>query len=265
MPDQKRRRRVDSVRNVLAIAGKELRSYFASPMGYILVGLFALLFGAFFRVYLWNFTQRSQQMMMGGGAVNVNEWMIAGVLHNAAIIILFIMPMITMRTYAEEKRSGTMELLLTSPLTDVQIILGKFLGAMGLFASMLLVTAIDVAILFRLGNPEWKPVLTGYLGLLLLGGCFLSLGLLISSLTKNQIVAGGMTFGVFLLLWIVNWFADGVGPTTREVLNYLSITAHLEDFVRGILDTKHIVYYLSFITFGLFLTAKSVDSERWRG
>ena len=256
---------MDSVRNVLAIAGKELRSYFASPMGYILVGLFALLFGAFFRVYLWNFTQRSQQMMMGGGAVNVNEWMIAGVLHNAAIIILFIMPMITMRTYAEEKRSGTMELLLTSPLTDVQIILGKFLGAMGLFASMLLVTAIDVAILFRLGNPEWKPVLTGYLGLLLLGGCFLSLGLLISSLTKNQIVAGGMTFGVFLLLWIVNWFADGVGPTTREVLNYLSITAHLEDFVRGILDTKHIVYYLSFITFGLFLTAKSVDSERWRG
>ena len=256
---------MDSVRNVLAIAGKELRSYFASPMGYILVGLFALLFGAFFRVYLWNFTQRSQQMMMGGGAVNVNEWMIAGVLHNAAIIILFIMPMITMRTYAEEKRSGTMELLLTSPLTDVQIILGKFIGAMGLFASMLLVTAIDVAILFRLGNPEWKPVLTGYLGLLLLGGCFLSLGLLISSLTKNQIVAGGMTFGVFLLLWIVNWFADGVGPTTREVLNYLSITAHLEDFVRGILDTKHIVYYLSFITFGLFLTAKSVDSERWRG
>ena len=256
---------MDSVRNVFAIAGKELRSYFASPMGYILVGLFALLFGAFFRVYLWNFTQRSQQMMMGGGAVNVNEWMIAGVLHNAAIIILFIMPMITMRTYAEEKRSGTMELLLTSPLTDVQIILGKFLGAMGLFASMLLVTAIDVAILFRLGNPEWKPVLTGYLGLLLLGGCFLSLGLLISSLTKNQIVAGGMTFGVFLLLWIVNWFADGVGPTTREVLNYLSITAHLEDFVRGILDTKHIVYYLSFITFGLFLTAKSVDSERWRG
>jgi ABC-2 type transport system permease protein len=256
---------VDSVRNILAIAGKELRSYFASPMGYILIGLFALLFGAFFRVYLWNFTQRSQQMMMGGGSVNVNEWLIAGVLHNAAIIILFIMPMITMRTYAEEKRSGTMELLLTSPITDVQIIFGKFLGAMGLFAAMLLVTAIDIAILFRLGNPEWKPVVTGYLGLLLLGGCFLSLGLLISSLTKNQIVAGGMTFGVFLLLWIVNWFADGVGPTTREILNYLSITAHLEDFTRGILDTKHIVYYLSFITFGLFLTAKSVDSERWRG
>jgi ABC-2 type transport system permease protein len=256
---------VDSVRNVLAIAGKELRSYFASPMGYILIGLFALLFGAFFRVYLTGFAERSQQMAMGGGAVNVNEWMIRGVLHNVAIIILFIMPMVTMRTYAEEKRSGTMELLLTSPITDVQIILGKFLGAMGLFAAMLLVTAIDIAILFRIGNPELKPVLAGYLGLLLLGGSVLSVGLLISSLTKNQIVAGVMTFAVFLLLWIINWFADSVGPLGRTIVSFLSITEHLDDFTKGIIDTKHVVYYLSFITFGLFLTAKSVDSERWKG
>jgi ABC-2 type transport system permease protein len=256
---------VDSVRNTLAIAGKELRSYFASPMGYILIGLFALLFGAFFRVYLTGFAERSQQMAMGGGAVNVNEWMIRGVLHNVAIIILFIMPMVTMRTYAEEKRSGTMELLLTSPITDVQIILGKFLGAMGLFAAMLLVTAIDIAILFRIGNPEFKPVLAGYLGLFLLGGSFLSVGLLISSLTKNQIVAGAMTFAVFLLLWIINWFADSVGPLGRTIVSFLSITEHLDDFTKGVIDTKHVVYYLSFITFGLFLTAKSVDSERWKG
>jgi ABC-2 type transport system permease protein len=256
---------VDSVRNIFAIAGKELRSYFASPMGYILIGLFALLFGAFFRVYLTGFAERSQQMAMGGGAVNVNEWLIRGVLHNVAIIILFIMPMVTMRTYAEEKRSGTMELLLTSPITDVQIILGKFLGAMGLFAAMLLVTAIDIAILFRIGNPEFKPVLAGYLGLLLLGGSFLSVGLLISSLTKNQIVAGVMTFAVFLLLWIINWFADSVGPLGRTIVSFLSITEHLDDFTKGVIDTKHVVYYLSFITFGLFLTAKSVDSERWKG
>jgi ABC-2 type transport system permease protein len=175
------------------------------------------------------------------------------------------MPMITMRTYSEEKRSGTIELLLTSPLTDVQIIFGKFLGAMGLFAAMLVVTMIDVAILFRLGNPEWKPVATGYLGLLLMGGCFLSVGLLISSLTKNQIVAAFVTFAVFLMLWVVDWFADSAGPVAREVLTNLSITRHLDDFTRGVIDTKHIVYYLSFITFGLFLTAKSVDAERWRG
>jgi ABC-2 type transport system permease protein len=257
---------VNSIRNVLAIAGKELRSYFASPMGYILIGLFALLFGAFFVVYLNGFVQQSQRLAMGGGGnVNVNDFMIRGVLHNVAIIILFVMPMVTMRTYAEEKRSGTMELLLTSPISDLQIIMGKFLGAMGLLTAMLLVTAIDIAILFRLGNPELKPVLVGYLGLLLLGGCFLSVGLLISSLTKNQIVAGFITFGVFLMFWIINWFADSVGPMGRTIVSFLSITEHLDDFTRGVVDTKHIVYYLSFITFGLFLTSKSVDSERWRG
>jgi ABC-2 type transport system permease protein len=254
-----------SVRNILAIAGKELRSYFASPIAYVIIGLFALLFGWFFYAFLNFFVEESQRAMMGGGAVNVNDRMIRGVLQNAAVIILFVMPMITMRTYSEEKRSGTIELLLTSPLTDLQIILGKFLGAMGLFAAMLLVTSIDIAILFRLGNPEWKPVLTGYLGLLLMGGCFVSIGLLISSLTKNQIVAGFMTFAVFLMLWVINWIAESSGPTARAILSFLSITDHLDDFTRGIIDTKHVVYYLSFITFGLFLTAKSVDSERWRG
>lgn len=254
-----------SVRNILAIADKELRSYFASPIAYVIIGLFALLFGWFFYAFLNFFVEESQRAMMGGGAVNVNDRMIRGVLQNAAVIILFVMPMITMRTYSEEKRSGTIELLLTSPLTDVQIILGKFLGAMGLFTAMLLVTSIDIAILFRLGNPEWKPVLTGYLGLLLMGGCFVSIGLLISSLTKNQIVAGFMTFAVFLMLWVINWLGESSGPTARAILAFLSITDHLDDFTRGIIDTKHIVYYLSFITFGLFLTAKSVDSERWRG
>jgi ABC-2 type transport system permease protein len=256
---------VNSVRNVLAIAGKELRWYFASPMGYIIIGLFMALFGIFFYVFLAMFAQNSQRMAMGGGTANVNEQLIRGLFHNAAIVILFLMPMVTMRTYSEEKRSGTIELLLTSPITDLEIIFGKFLGAMGLLATMLAVSAIDIAILFRLGNPEWKPVATGYLGLLLMGGCFLSIGLFISSTTKNQIVAGVATFAVFLVLWIVSWFGDSVGPWGREILSYLSITDHLDDFTKGIVDTKHVVYYVSFITFGLFLTAKSVDSERWRG
>jgi ABC-2 type transport system permease protein len=257
---------MNTVRNILAIAGKELRSYFASPIAYIIIGLFALLFGWFFYVYLHVFVEQSQRMsMMGGGNVNVNEQMIRGVLQNAAVIILFVMPMITMRTYSEEKRSGTIELLLTSPLTDFEIIVGKFLGAMGLFCAMLLVTMIDVAILFRLGNPEWRPIAAGYLGLLLMGGCFISVGLLISSLTKNQIVAGFMTFAVFLMLWVINWLADSSGPTGQAILSFLSITDHFDDFTKGIIDTKHLAYYVSFITFGLFLTAKSVDSERWRG
>jgi ABC-2 type transport system permease protein len=130
---------------------------------------------------------------------------------------------------------------------------------------MLAVTMVHMGILFVFGTPEWKPIVTGYLGLLLMGGSFLSLGLFISSLTKNQIVAGMITFSVFLLLWVINWVSTFVGPTMQAVLNTLSITEHFDDFAKGIIDTKHIVYYLSFITMGLFLTMKSVDSERWRG
>ena len=255
------------MRNALAIANKEFRSYFASPIAYILIGLFALLFGYFFYLFLMMFVRQSEQMMQfgGGGGTNVNQMMIRGLFQNTAVIILFVMPMITMRTYSEEKRSGTIELLLTSPITDLEIIVGKFLGALALYGAMLIVTMLYMAILFRIGNPEWRPIVAGYLGLLLMGGCFLATGLFISSLTKNQIVAGFLTFATFLMLWIINWIGESSGPTTRDLVNYLSITEHFDDFSRGIIDTKHVVYYLSFITFGLFLTAKSVDSERWRG
>jgi ABC-2 type transport system permease protein len=255
------------MRNILAIAEKELRSYFASPIAYIIIGLFCVLFGFFFWLFLRIFVAQSQQMMQfgGGGGANINQQMIRYLFQNTTIIILFIMPIITMRTYSEEKRSGTIELLLTAPITDLQIILGKFLGALGLYAAMLAVTMVYIAILFVFGNPEWRPIAAAYLGLLLMGAGFVALGLFISSVTKNQIVAAVMTFAVFLMLWIINWFADSVGPTGRVIVGFLSITEHLDDFTKGIIDTKHLVYYLSFITFGLFLTAKSVDSERWRG
>jgi ABC-2 type transport system permease protein len=253
--------------NVLAIAHKELKSYFASPIAYIVIGFFALLFGYFFYALLVFFDRQSMQMAGMGGpqSVNINEQLIRPLFLNTTVINLFVLPMITMRTYSEEKRSGTIELLLTAPLTDFQIIMGKFLGAMALYAAMLAVTLVHIGVLFAFGNPEWRPIATAYLGLLLMGGCFISLGLLISSLTKNQIVAGMITFAVFLLLWVVNWIASFTGPNTQAVLNYLSITDHLDDFTKGVLDTKHLVYYVSFIAFGLFLTARSVDTERWRG
>ena len=253
------------MRNVIAIADKELRSYFASPIAYILIGFFLLPFGVFFYLYLASFVKQSLQAAQYGGAMNVNQQVIRYVLQNASVIILFIMPMITMRTYSEEKRSGSIELLLTSPLTDVEIILGKFFGALGLYAALLAVTLLYMAILFVYGNPEWRPLVAGYLGLLLMGGAFISIGLLISSMTNNQIVAGTITFVVFLLFWIIGWFADTAGPTVGPITSWLSITEHFDDFSKGIIDTTHLVYYLSFITLGLFLTAKSVDSERWRG
>ena len=189
------------MRNVLAITQKELKSYFASPIAYVVIGLFALLYGYFYAVMLQYFVRAGMNMnpMMGQQALNINQDMLRPVLQNVTILLLFVLPAMTMRTYSEEKRSGTIELLLTSPLTDWQIILGKFLGALGLYAVMLAVTLVHVAMLFVYGSPEWKPILTSYLGLLLLGGSFLSVGLFISTLTTNQIVAYITTFSVFLL------------------------------------------------------------------
>ena len=254
------------MRNILAIAQRELNAYFASPIAYVLIGFFALLFGWFFYVPLAYFQQQSMNMGMNPTqALNINQMLIGPTLMNTTVIMLFLFPLVTMRTYAEEKRSGTIELLLTSPVTDVQIILGKFLGAMLLYVAMLAVTLIHLGLLFIYGEPEWKPIATGYLGLLLMGGSFLSLGLFISSLTRNQIVAGIATFAVFLMLWVINWIGTFVGPTMQTVLTFLSLTDHFDDFAKGIIDTKHVIYYLSFMAFGLFLTAKSVDSERWRG
>jgi ABC-2 type transport system permease protein len=255
------------VRNVLAITGRELRAYFASPIAYFVVGFFAFLFGWFFWSYLVLFARQSMQMGQFGasGPMNVNQMMIRPLLLNTSVMVLFFLPMITMRTFSEEKRSGTFELLLTSPLTDFQIVMGKFLGAVSLYGLMLLVSIASLGLLFVYGQPEWRQIASSYLGLLLMGGSFISIGLFFSSLTKNQIVAIVLTFATLLFLWIVNWAGDQAGPVTRAVVNALSITDHFDDFSKGVIDTKHVIYYLSFITFGLFLTAKSVDSERWRG
>jgi ABC-2 type transport system permease protein len=248
----------------MAIAGKELRSYFASPVAWVLMGLFAILFGWFYNVYLNFFVSPMQSQFGPPPTRNVNSEMIRPLLQNASVLILFLLPMITMRTYSEEKRSGTIELLLTSPVTDVQIILGKFVGAIGLYAGLLAVTFLYVTLLFGFGSPEWKPILSGYLGLFLLGASFISIGLFISSTTKNQMIAGAASFIAALFMWIIGWFSDSAG-SWGSLFSYLSITTHIEDFSKGVIDTKHVVFYLSFIAFGLYLTLKSTDAERWRG
>jgi gliding motility-associated transport system permease protein len=254
--------------NILAIAQRELKSYFASPIAYVVIGLFVALYGYFYIVMLDYFMRMSLQMGQFGGApqsANVNEMLIRPLMQNVLILFLFMLPGITMRTFAEEKRSGTIELLLTSPLTDMQIVLGKYLGAMGLFAVMLAVTLGHMGLLFLYGTPEWKPIATAYLGLFLFGGCFISIGMFVSSLTKNQIIAGIATFAVFLFLWVINWIGSFSGPTVSALTSYLSVVEHADDFWKGVIDTTHLIYYTSFITLGVFLTAKSVDTERWRG
>ena len=260
-----------ALRNTLAIAEKEWRHYFGSPIAYVALTMWTLLFGFFFYVYLGQFVQMSMQSMgmeMGGGMkLSLNDVLIEGVMRNMAVVALFVAPMLTMRLFAEEKRQGTMELLGTAPLTNVQIVLGKFFAAAGLYALMIGAGLVNLVVLWRYATtpPEWKPVLTGFLALFLLGSCFIALGTFISTLTRNQIVAGIVSFCVFLGVWTLGWGAEDPtsGPVWKAVA-YLGVTTHMDDMVKGVLDVKDIVFYLSFITFGLFLAHQSVESQRWR-
>ena len=196
--------------------------------------------------------------------MSINDQIITPLLGFTSTITLFLVPLITMRLFAEEKRSGTIELLLTSPVTDLQIILGKWLGAMLLFLCILAMSMINLALLFAWGKPDLKPVLVAYLGLILQGGCLLGIGALISSMTKNQIIAGGVTFFVVLLLWLLSWSTANDTGVLSQVLNYLSIVTHFDNFAKGVVETKDLVFYFSMIFFSLFITSRAMESLRWR-
>jgi len=254
------------MRNIWVIAQKELNSYFVSPVAYLLLTMFAIIFGYFFWVSVAIFNNASLQSQLGGQPMpmSLNEYVIRPLLSNISVVGLFFIPMISMRLFAEEKRMGTIELLATSPIRDIEVIIGKWLAAIGLYAAMLVFSALNFAFLFRYGNPDWKPLAIGYLGLLLQAGGLLAVGTFISTLTKNQIIAGAATFGVCLLLWILEWAQGYETATWAKVLAYCSVITHFDSFSKGVLDTKDAVYYVSLIFLGLFLTSRSMESLRWR-
>jgi ABC-2 type transport system permease protein len=196
--------------------------------------------------------------------MNVNQMVYTPLFHNMSIILLLMLPLLTMRLFSEEKKTGTDELLFTSPVNVGQIIVGKYLAALVVLGAMLALTGLLSVFTFAYGNPEIPQILNGYLGLLLMGAAFLAAGVFFSSLTENQIVSAILTFGALLLFWILNWAAYSASGMGKDVLNYLSIFQHFDDMTRGILDTKDVVYYISFAFFGLFLTHSVVQSRRWR-
>jgi ABC-2 type transport system permease protein len=228
--------------------------------------MFALIFGFFFwnSVGYFNMAGLESQMRGQGMPMSVNEYVIRPLLSNISVIGLFFIPMMTMRLFAEEKRMGTIELLATSPIRDMEVILGKWLAALTLYAVLLLFTAVNFAFLFKYGNPDWRPLAIGYLGLLLQAGGLLAVGTFISTLTKNQIIAGAATFGVCLMLWVLEWVAGYETAAWAKVLAYMSVITHFESFGKGVLDSKDAVYYVSLIFLGLFLTSRSLESLRWR-
>jgi gliding motility-associated transport system permease protein len=254
------------MRNVLIIFRKELRSYFVSPIAYLLLVMFAVIFGFFFWNSLGYFVLMGMQAQMRGQdmPMNLNEDIVRPLLNNVGVIGLFFIPMITMRLFAEEKRIGTLELLATSPVRDLEVIIGKWLAAVVLYAGLLSITAVNFLFLFKYGNPDWKPLAIGYLGLLLQAGSLLALGTFISTLTRNQIIAGAVTFGVCLLLWVLEWVSGYETATWAKVLAYMSVTTHFDSFGKGVLDAKDAIFYVTVIFLGLFLTARSLEALRWR-
>jgi ABC-2 type transport system permease protein len=255
------------MRNIWSIAKKEIRATFNSPIAYVVIAVFLLLVGFFFYSMIWWFNTQAMQMDQNPyyyQQVNINQMVFTPLFHNMSIILLLVLPLLTMRLFAEEKKIGTEELLFTSPVSVSQIILGKYLASLVVLAAMLALTAVPALFTFAYGNPEVAPWLNGYLGLFLLGGAFIAVGIFFSSLTENQIVAATLTFGALLLFWILNWAGSSAGPTLQGILNYVSFFQHFDDMTRGLLDTKDVVYYASFAFFGLFLTHSVIQSRRWR-
>lgn len=257
--------------NFLAVYSKEMRSYFVSPVAYVIAGVFLFLSGYLFRSILMQFNliclqlgQRAQQMGGGMPALNLNEMVVTQFFAVMDFIWLLIVPMLTMRLYAEEKKTGTIELLMTSPISSVQVLLGKFFACFSLYAIIVGLTMVYFFILEAYGSPDWGPIFSGYLGYLFLGATFISVGILASALTENQIVAVLLSFGILLMFWLIDWSASFAGPTAAKILQYVSFIEHLEDFQRGVIDSRDVVFYLSFTFFCLFLTTRVIESRRWR-
>lgn len=261
------------MKGIVAIFRKEMQLYFVSPIAYAVVGVFLVLTGYLFQAILAIEIERSYEMAMqamrygGPSQMDVPIGVMQQFFGLVGTILLFLMPMMTMGVYAEERKRGTMELLMTSPVTDVDIVAGKFLASLALLGIMLLPSAIQLVVLYRVSEPAppWRLLLCGYTGIVLLGGTLASIGTFVSSLTENQIIAAVGTFGLTLILWLLDAAVRGGASTLLgQVLQYLSVLRHFDDFLRGVVDTSNLIFYASWIALGLFLTLRSLDSMRWR-
>jgi ABC-2 type transport system permease protein len=235
------------VRNIVTIATKEFKSYLVSPMAFIVTGIFLVITGVFFAIDPSTYYQTS----------------ISGFLQSGSIILLLLTAVITMRLIAEERKLGTIELLLTAPVRDSELILGKYFGSLGIILVMLALTLYYPILLIIFGDPDIGPIGTGYLGMFLLGGTCLAIGLFASSLSSNQIVSAVVAGGILFGLWFIGVAADYLPQKLAEVINYFSLSYYFSDFIKGIIDTRAIIYYLSITALFLFLAIRSLENSRW--
>jgi ABC-2 type transport system permease protein len=256
------------MRTIWAICKRELLAFFVSPIAYFVITGFTLLVGFFFFNHLSYFAQLVEMSAMislrGRDLPNLNQTVIEGVYQTMVVILVFLIPLLTMRTIAEEKKKGTFELLITSPVSVSQIVLGKFLSIAIVLIIMLSVNLIFPALLITYGDPEILPIVSGFLGLVLCSLGFASIGMAVSSFTENQVVAGVISMVTLLLLYVIQAPAESLGGTAAEVVRYLSPVDQLQDLLRGIITLKSITYFVSLIVVGLFLSQRALEAYRWR-
>jgi ABC-2 type transport system permease protein len=256
------------MQNILAIWQREMKSYFVSPIAYVVLTIFLLIcgwvfFADFSQIVMYTMTQA--QMGQGSQPLDVPAIVTQGLFGTIRVILLFMIPMLTMGLFSEEKKRGTIELLLTTPVGNFQAMMGKYLAGLTFLLMLIVSSWLTISPLFIYGQPDWKPILSGYLGIFLYGAAFLALGLFISTLTENQIVAVILTFGVALAFWLIPALISSSAGVSRNVVDYLSIVNHLDDFIKGVVDTSHVIYYITFAFVGLFLAYRSLESMRWKG
>lgn len=256
------------MRGFWSVYRKELYSMFASPIFYVVGFVFLVISGYFYygaMVFYSRYSFQATQDPMAMSYLNVTEMVLRPFFMDISIVLLLIAPLLTMRLYAEERKSGTMELLFTYPVSDRATLLAKFGAVASTLGVILLGTVPSILLLGYISNPNWAAVVCGYLGVLLLGGAFMALGAFTSAMTQNQIVAAVLSFGALLMFWVIGWLKSFVGPTTGSVISYISITRHFESFSKGVLDLRDLAFYFAFILFFLFLTLRQIESYRWRG
>ena len=253
---------------VMAIFGKEMRSYFGSPIAYVMAGVFLLFSGFVFRNQVLEFHDMSVFLQLAEREekiqLNVNTDVVEPFFEFQTFIWMIVIPMLTMRLYAEEKRGGTYELLMTSPITSGQILMGKFLACYALYLLIELMAFGYIGVLATHAQLDWGPIFSGALAVVLLGATFISVGILASSLTENQIIAAVLSFFLLILLWIIDWAARFSDDLFFMILKFLSLLEHTRDMIRGVVDTHDVVFFVSAVAFFLFVTHTVLESRRWR-
>lgn len=237
-----------NLRNVMILVKKELNHYFVSFVAYIVLFVFLLVGGYYYYIYIYEVRDAARVMPY--------------YLNFMGFISFLLTPFITMRLFSEEKKNGTIELLLTSPVTDAEIVLGKFLGALFLYLIYVSFTLYYVILLAIFGKPDFGPILSGYIGFILLEMAYISVGVLISITTENQIVSGILTLIALLFFWIVGWIGSYFDRPVQDILQYLSFLKHYEDFPKGIIDSKHLIFYITVVALNLFISVKLLESRK---